>query len=124
MALDDEKAVRAILAKYETTIFQIVGGAWDEWRALQLGGRLQFLARSRACLVYDFIVQRAIAAFADDPTVRVLSGDETAKFVFSDTVVVRFQESEWQRFRVEYQHSSHLRFCRSRTRIAGFAERI
>ena len=93
MALDDEKAVRAILAKYETTIFQIVGGAWDEWRALQLGGRLQFLARSRACLVYDFIVQRAIAAFADDPTVRVLSGDETAKFVFSDTVVARFKKA-------------------------------
>ncbi|MGE0047760.1 MAG: hypothetical protein AB7T01_02340 [Acidithiobacillus sp.] len=66
---------------------------WEEWRELPLGGRLLFPARSRACIVYDFIVQRAIAAFADDKAVRVLRRDETVKFVFADTVVLRFKKA-------------------------------
>ena len=70
MPIADEQVVRATLAKYETTFFSAFHGGWEDWRALQLGGRLLFPARSRACVVYDFIVQRAMAALVDDNMLR------------------------------------------------------
>lgn len=93
MPMADEQAVRAVLAKYETVLFTAFHGGWDDWRALPLGGRLLFPARSRACIVYDFIVQRAMAALGDDEAVHILRRDETVKFVFADTVVLRFKKA-------------------------------
>ena len=93
MPMADEQAVRAVLAKYETVLFTAFHGGWDDWRALPLGGRLLFPARSRACIVYDFIVQRAMAALVDDKAVRIVRRDETVKFIFADIVVVRFKKA-------------------------------
>lgn len=93
MTLANEQVVQAGLAKYEAHILRAVHGGWEDWRALQLGGRLMFPARSRACLVYDFIVQRAEAAFTEDGHVRTLRRDETIKFVFGDSVLLRFKKA-------------------------------
>lgn len=78
---------------YEPALYETVHEAWEEWRALLLTGRLLFPARSRACLVHDFIVRRAIAALAGEDSVRVLRRDETAKFIFGDTVALRFKKA-------------------------------
>lgn len=93
MPLADEHVVRAALADYETLIYQAVNEAWGDWKALQLAGRLMFIGRSRACLVYDFIVQRISAAFDGNETVRIIRRDETAKFLFNDQVVIRFKKA-------------------------------
>lgn len=93
MTLADELSVRAILGKYENVLFNAIHGGWGDWQALQLGGRLLFPARSRACVVYDFIVQRAMTALADANDVRVIQRDETVKFVFADTVALRFKKA-------------------------------
>lgn len=90
----DEDVVRGVLAPYETKLFQAIHGAWDDWKALGLGGRLLFPGRTRACLVHDFIVQRAIIAFTGDPAVRTLRRDETAKFLFAGKVVLRFKKAD------------------------------
>lgn len=90
----DEDIVREVLRPYEDTIFKLVHAAWDDWRALFLGGRLLFPGRARACLVHDFIVQRAITAWADDNAVRVLRQDETAKFVVNNRVLLRFKKAD------------------------------
>jgi hypothetical protein len=63
-------------------------------QALPLGGRLRFLGRTRACLVHDFIVQRAIAASDGDANVRVIRRDETAKFVIANQVLLRFKKAD------------------------------
>lgn len=120
MALADEQAVRVVLAKYETAIFQAVHGAWEDWRALQLGGRLYFPARSRACLVYDFIVQRATAAFADDSAIRVLRRHETAKFVFADTVLLRFKKANDNGLGSNIQTQATLEFLDQQQELPGF----
>lgn len=90
----DEDIVRSVLAPYETKLFQAMHGAWEDWKALGLAGRLLFLGRSRACLVHDFIVQRAIAAFTGDAAVRTIRRDETAKFVFAGQVALRFKKAD------------------------------
>lgn len=90
----DENVVRSILAPYEAKLFQTVHGAWDDWKALGLGGRLLFPGRTRACLVHDFMVQRANAIFSGDPVVRMVRRDETAKFVFANQVALRFKKAD------------------------------
>ena len=90
----DEDIVRSVLVPYETKLFQAVHGAWEDWKALGLAGRLLFLGRSRACLVHDFMVQRAIAAFTGDAVVRTIRRDETAKFVFAGQVALRFKKAD------------------------------
>jgi hypothetical protein len=90
----DEEIVRKILQHYEDTIFQVFHGGWSDFRELPLGGRLLFLGRTRACLVHDFIVQRAIAAWDGDANVRVIRRDETAKFVIANQVLLRFKKAD------------------------------
>jgi hypothetical protein len=90
----DENIVRGVLRSYEDAIFKAVHGAWSDWRELPLGGRLLFPGRTRACLVHDFMVQRAIAAWTGDSAVRVIRRDETAKFVVVDQVLLRFKKAD------------------------------
>lgn len=120
MIFADELAVRAVLAKYETIIFQAVHGGWEDWHALPLGGRLMFPARSRACLVYDFIVQRAMSALADDDAVRVLTRDETAKFVFEDMVALRFKKATDNGLGSNIQTQATLGFVEQQQELPGF----
>ena len=90
----DEDIVRGVLRSYEDAIFKAVHGAWSDWRELPLGGRLLFPGRTRACLVHDFMVQHAIAAWTGDRAVRVIRRDETAKFVVADQVLLRFKKAD------------------------------
>jgi hypothetical protein len=90
----DEDIVREVLRPYEEAIFKLIHGAWDDWRSLSLGGRLLFPARARACLVHDFMVQRAVAAWTDDSAIRIVRQDETAKFVVSNRVLLRFKKAD------------------------------
>lgn len=93
MPIAKEHVVRAALAKYETNLSDAIHGAWQDWRELPLTGRLKFVGRSRACLVYDFIVQRAMATLADDTSVNFIEGDETVKLVFDGIVALRFKKA-------------------------------
>lgn len=122
MTLADQQAVRAVLANYETHIFHAVSAGWEDWRALQLGGRLLFVARSRACLVYDFIVQRAEEALADDTAVRVLKRDETAKFVFSDIVALRFKKAADNGLGSNIHTQATLGFVDQQQELPGFPD--
>jgi hypothetical protein len=115
----DENVVRSVLAPYETRLFQAVHGAWNEWKALELGGRLLFPARSRACIVHDFIVQRASAAFSGDPAVRVILRDETAKFVFADQVLLRFKKADDSGLGSNIETQSILSFVEQQQELPG-----
>jgi hypothetical protein len=90
----DENVVRQVLKPYENGIHQAIHGAWNDFKELNLGGRLLFPSRSRACLVHDFMVQRVISALVDDNTVRVLRRDETAKFIIADQVLLRLKKAD------------------------------
>lgn len=89
----DEYTVRAALQPHHDIISQAAHGAWKDWQALPLSGRLLFPGRSRACLVHDFMVQKAMTAWSADPTVRVIQHDETAKFVIANCVLLRFKKA-------------------------------
>jgi hypothetical protein len=90
----DENVVREVLNPYENGIYQAIHGAWNDFKELNLGGRLLFPSRSRACLVHDFMVQRVISSLADDNTVRVMRRDETVKFLIADQVLLRLKKAD------------------------------
>jgi hypothetical protein len=119
MPTANEQAVRAALAKYEIVLSRAVHDGWGDWRALQLGGRLLFPARSRACVVYDFIVQRAMAMLGDDRAVRVIRRDETVKFIFGDTVALRFKKANDNGLGSNIQTQATLGFVEQQQQLPG-----
>jgi|JI6StandDraft_1071083.scaffolds.fasta_scaffold292450_1 hypothetical protein len=119
MPLADEQTVRAALTPYQSLLFRAVHGGWEDWRALQLGGRLLFPARSRACVVYDFIAQRAMSALSDDQSVRTIRRDETVKFVFAETVVLRFKKANDNGLGSNIQTQATLGFVEQQQQIPG-----
>lgn len=96
MLLADEQVVRAALADYEGVFFRAFQDAWEDWRSLSLGGRLVFPSRTRACIVYDFAVQRVMAAVDGDANIYVIRRNETIKFVFGNTVALRLKKANEQ----------------------------
>lgn len=119
MTMTDQLAVRTILAKYETILFNAIHSGWENWRVLRLGGHLLFPARSRACVVYDFIVQHAMAALADDGAVRVIRRDETVKFIFADTVALRFKKANDSGLGSNIQTQATLDFVEQQQELPG-----
>lgn len=119
MILTDERAVRAALAKYEPALFQAVHNGWRDWQGSSHNGRLIFTARSRACLVYDYIVQRAVAAFDGDPAVRIILQDETARFIFTDRVVLRFKKANGNGLGANIRTQATLGFVEQQQELPG-----
>jgi len=119
MTLTDEQAVRATLTNYEPVIFRAVHDGWKDWQNLSLNGRLLFPARSRACLVYDFIVQRAMAALHGDPAVRIIQRDETARFIFADSLALRFKKANGNGLGSNIQTQATLIFVEQQQELPG-----
>jgi hypothetical protein len=119
MAWANEQTVRDTLGPYEGTLVRALHAAWDDWRALQLGGRLLFTARSRACLVYDFIVQRLIAGLEEDKNVRTVRRDETVKFVIGERVVLRVKKANEQGLGSNIRTQATMDFVEQQQKIPG-----
>jgi len=93
MPIPAESDVQAMLADFHVRLRQVVDDAWQEWLELPGRGRFVFLARVRACMVFEFIARRAIAEFEGDEHIRVLTKRQTVQFLFRDCVLVRFKKS-------------------------------
>jgi len=93
MAVAIEADVRQVLGPREKTILDLAHGAWDDWLALPNRSRLRF-TRTRANIVHEFMVDRAIIAFGGDADIRPIVKDETAKFLFDRRLLVRFKKGD------------------------------
>lgn len=93
MAIAIEAEVRAVLSRRDGAMLGIVRGAWADWMSLPGRPRLRF-RRTRANVVHDFMVGRAMTAFAGDAEVRSIVRDETAKFLIGGRVLLRFKKGD------------------------------
>lgn len=91
MARADEKEVRRILSAFEPRILDIVHGAWDDWMGSPHRASIRY-PRTRACLVHEFIVKRAISEFDGNRDVHVIHQDETAKFLIQQELLFRLKK--------------------------------
>ena len=91
MACADEAEVKRILSVFEPIILNVVCGAWDDWMRSPHRAQIRY-PRTRACLMHDFMVKRAIEAFDEIPDVRIIHQDETAKFLFKQELLIRLKK--------------------------------
>jgi hypothetical protein len=86
-----EQDVRDILEQFHARLRKVIDRAWEEWMACDVRGRLIF-ARPKADIVFDFIARYALIEFGDDADIHVIAKNSTVKFLFKDTVLLRFKK--------------------------------
>lgn len=91
MPVPIQEDVRAILGDFERRLRAIVDRAWAEWMACEIRGRLIF-PRTKSDIVFDMIARHAVAEFDGDPDIHVIAKHSTVKFLFRNTVLVRFKK--------------------------------
>jgi hypothetical protein len=75
----DQTVVQQILQPREEILRRLIKGAWGKW--WKNPDRLQLsLQRTRACMVHNFIVTDAPAAFSGDTGIHIENRDETSFF--------------------------------------------
>jgi hypothetical protein len=93
MSLPQKNHVQSVLEPFHSTLAGIVSGAWAKWRSTQ--SQLQpASSRTRACVVWDAMVERALDAFENDPRVVVVSRFQTHYFLINDSIVLRFKKGD------------------------------
>lgn len=71
---------------------EAVEQAWDHCQSL--ADRAWWRRKStRAALMWEYSVNNAVAAFADDPGVKVIAHQDTTSFIFDDKVLLRFKRA-------------------------------
>ncbi|MGR3415477.1 MAG: hypothetical protein ACU0BC_08775 [Pseudooceanicola nanhaiensis] len=94
-----EDRVRAALEPYHARLRSVVELGYQEclevkrFRAENGFGPLMYM-RTEANDVFDAVVRNAIREFSDDSDVRIIEEAQTAKFCFSETVLVRFKKGD------------------------------
>jgi len=92
MPVPAQDDVRAILNDFELRLRTVIDRAWAEWMASEMRGRLIF-SRTKADIIFDFIGRHALAEFSADPDIYVIAKRGTVKFLFKDTVLLRFKKA-------------------------------
>ncbi len=93
MPVPPKEAIQPILDNLRKPIVAAVLGAWDDWIASPYLGVWR-CKRSRANFVWEQIIDRAHVAFAEKPSVQVIDGQETFKFLIEDSVLFRFKKGD------------------------------
>lgn len=122
MVLANQPAVRPLLRPFEPTIRAVVLGAWDDWRELAKGGADMFRRRTRANIVHDFMIQRAIASLEGISGVNIIHRDQTTKFLFEDEVLLRFKKGNAMGFGSNIETKAVLDFIDPMAVIPGLPD--
>jgi hypothetical protein len=93
MPVPNQADVEACLTRLEPALQRIVLGAWDEWMGSGQAAVVQF-PRTRANLVWDYIVRRARDEFGDIAGVVAIEGGQTLGFLCDDRVLFRFKKGD------------------------------
>ncbi len=93
MPVPPKEAIQPILDNLHEPIVAAVFGAWDDWISSPYLGVWR-CKRSRANFVWEQIIDRALFAFAEEPNIQVIDGQETFKFLIKDSVLFRFKKGD------------------------------
>lgn len=121
MAVAVETDVKNVLLDFEETILDVVHGAWGDWLASPHRAQIRF-RRTRANLVHDFMVHRAVAGFDAHPDVHVVYQDETAKFLFKRKVLVRLKKGDTNHLGSNIETQAVLAFTDPQLTIPGLPD--
>ena len=86
-----KEIVQPVINKYREPIVTAVLGAWDDWMKSPYRGVWRY-NRSRANFVWEQIIGRVRPAFDEFPSVHIIEGHATCKFLLEDRVLFRFKK--------------------------------
>ena len=110
------KDVRPLIRDFEPRIrHNVMEPAWDKW--MEVDGRSSFSPRSRASMVFDFMLENAINEFIDDPNVHIVWEGQTAKFLFRERVLGRFKKAGRNGLGANIETQRDLEFINNPQRI-------
>ncbi len=104
-----ENDVRRILGPHKQQIAKILLEAWDDWKKSSEFSRLRF-ARTRANIVYDRAVDRALEAFHDNKEIQAVLRQGSAKFVVSEKVIFRYKKGDERGFSTPNENQLSLAY--------------
>lgn len=120
MPIPTQQDVRAVLDGFHDQLLGIVRRAWDDW--LSSGHAGSWTKRGRANYVWEQIACRAKAEFHGHPTVRMIDGQETLKFLVSDRVLFRFKKGDGSGLSSNFPTQLALAFHDHRQDLLGLSE--
>lgn len=103
-----EADVRTLLAPREGAITQVVLDAWGRW--WRNPERPTLYRRTRACLVHNYIMNAAPAAFTADRGVHLIQRQETIYFLIERRLLMRFKKGDEQGLSSNIETQASLAF--------------
>jgi hypothetical protein len=87
-----EEVVRRKLAPYEPRFRKVIDSAWAQYSGMPQRHKFLFL-RTRANIVFDFIVSGLFVEFDGDPDVRMIQKNETLKILVAGDILIRVKKA-------------------------------
>ncbi|MDN3518311.1 hypothetical protein QWY84_11870 [Aquisalimonas lutea] len=123
MAIPQKSHVQKVLEPYHSTLLNIVSGAWAKWQSAELD-LPPASSRTRACVVWDAMIDRALDAFDDDPRVVVVSRFQTYYFLIDDQVGLRFKKGDEAGLSRNYPTQTALDFHEPDSDLFGTPDKV
>ena len=90
MAIPDKSRVQELLSPHNDAVVGVMHAAWARWE--RNPERAQLYRRVRACLVHNYMMLDAIPNLPSNERIKHVEGQETALFLISDELVIRFKK--------------------------------
>lgn len=124
MPTPNEDLVRKVLSKNnrDRLIRTAVSGAWDTFQEKYPERAWWRRKTTRASLVWEYSVENAINALADDPGVKPVPHDDTVSIVFDQLVLLRFKKADLELRTSNYPTPLASLFHRHEAHLPGFED--
>jgi len=90
-----KEAVEKALRRIEPILYNLIKESWKDWRTGQWTPTFRF-GRTRANILWEFIIKRADEAFANDPGIERKEKHQTVSYIIDETVLFRFKKGDRQ----------------------------
>jgi hypothetical protein len=120
MATANETVVRSVLtAEREEKIVGAYNQAWNDWWSNTDRTKLSRWPRTRANTLFEYLANRLIAAFANDPDSRFIFQRESFKLTIDNTLVIRFKKANSNGVGSNIETQAEINFGELQTDLPG-----
>lgn len=111
MPLPDEAVVREVLSRRGrgTALYEAALGGWEDYKSSPEAGRWRRKG-TRAAIVWERMIDRALDAFLDDDGVVSIEKDDSILFLADDMVLFRMKKGNSKRMTSNYPTPAALAF--------------
>lgn len=120
MSVPEQAVVREVLSRNdrERKIHEAASGGWIDYQNSSEAGHWRRKG-TRAAIVWERMVDRAIAGFLDDQGVVPIEVNDSVHFLIDDTVVFRFKKGDSGRLSRNYPTQTALSLHRHEENVPG-----